>query len=150
MAKEKKTAGKTAPKSVDNGAKFAAAFANIKTEAEGRAALNYLINGFTEAFNAKFPAKTEKGAKKAAAKKETKKAAAEVPQVAEGDKKALKKLALQFHDYSEKAFAITGDTKPVKDICNRYHGRFNRWLSCGEGWIFSKRYEADVRAALAI
>lgn len=143
MTKEKKTAGKTAQEN-KNSAKFAAVFEKVKTEAEGQKILDYMVAGFTEAFRAKF-AKKEKPA---AAKKET--AKAETPQVAEGDKKALKKLALEFHDYSEKSFAITGDTKPVKDICNKYHGRFNRYLTVGAGWIFAKKYEKEVRAALAI
>lgn len=53
-------------------------------------------------------------------------------------------------DYSEKAIAVTGDTKNVKDKLKELGGRFNSHLSCGAGWIFSKKKEADVRAALGL
>lgn len=52
-------------------------------------------------------------------------------------------------DYSEKAIAVTGDTRPIADKLKAIGGRFNPRLSCGPGWIFSKRAEAEVRALLA-
>jgi hypothetical protein len=169
MAQTKQTAGKTAQES-NNNAKFAAVFNNAKTEAEGKKILDYMIAGFTEAFKAKFapkskPAPAKKGepaktksvpmpskneiaeAVPEAAESETK---AEVKPIAETDKKAIKKLHLEFHDYSEKSFAIVGDTKPIKAIMEKYKGRFNRYLSVGAGWIFAKKYEADVKAALCL
>jgi len=42
-------------------------------------------------------------------------------------------------DYSEKAIALVGDTKEVKDQLKKMGGRFNPRLSCGAGWIFSKK-----------
>lgn len=45
----------------------------------------------------------------------------------------------QVIDYSEKAIAVTGDTKPIKDELKRLGGKFNSRLSCGCGWIFGKR-----------
>lgn len=55
-------------------------------------------------------------------------------------------------DYSEKAVAVFGDTKAIKDTLKQIGGRFNRALSHGgqrcAGWIFSKNREADLRAAL--
>lgn len=42
-------------------------------------------------------------------------------------------------DYSEKAIAVTGDTKPIKDELKRLGGKFNSRLSCGCGWVFGKR-----------
>lgn len=172
MAKTKQTAGKTA-QSESNNAKFAAVFNNAKTEAEGKKILDYMIAGFTEAFNAKFapkaapakvkgePARTKSApmpSKKdiaaavpeAQAEAKTNPAKAEVKPIAETDKKAIKKLHLEFHDYSEKSFAIVGDTKPIKGIMEKYKGRFNRYLSVGAGWIFAKKYEADVKAALCL
>ena len=164
MAKNKQTAGKTAQTETNNNsAKFAAVFNNAKTEAEGKKILDYMVAGFTEAFRAKF-AKNEPAKTKLApvpSKKEiaeavpeaagsTKAAKAEVKPIAETDKKAIKKLHLEFHDYSEKSFAIVGDTKPVKAIMEKYKGRFNRYLTCGAGWIFAKKYETEVRAALCI
>lgn len=38
--------------------------------------------------------------------------------------------------YSEKAIAVIGDTKPIKDDLKKLGGRFNFRLSCGPGWIF--------------
>lgn len=52
-------------------------------------------------------------------------------------------------DYSEKAIAVTGDTRAISDQLKALGGRFNPRLSCGAGWIFSKRKEAEVRALLA-
>lgn len=53
-------------------------------------------------------------------------------------------------DYSEKAIAIIGDTKAVKDQLKKLGGKFNPRLSCGAGWIFSKKKEAEIRAALSL
>lgn len=53
-------------------------------------------------------------------------------------------------DYSEKAIAVTGDTKAVKDQLKKLGGKFNGKLSCGPGWIFSKKKEAEVRQVLGI
>lgn len=57
---------------------------------------------------------------------------------------------LSIIDYSEKAIAVTGDTKSIKDVLKQLGGRFNAKLSCGAGWIFSKKKESDVRMALGI
>lgn len=57
--------------------------------------------------------------------------------------------SLTFVDYSEKAFAVVGDTRDIAARLRELGGRFNARLSCGPGWIFSKRREGDVRAALA-
>lgn len=51
-------------------------------------------------------------------------------------------------DYSEKAIAIIGDTKPVKDILKSLGGKFNFRLSCGPGWIFPKSKQALIIEAL--
>ena len=51
-------------------------------------------------------------------------------------------------DYSEKAIAVTGDTRSISDSLKALGGRFNPRLSCGPGWIFSKLKEEAVRALL--
>jgi len=51
-------------------------------------------------------------------------------------------------DYSEKAFAVVGDTKPIKDKLKALGGSFNPRLSCGAGWIFSKKKLNEVTKAL--
>jgi len=57
---------------------------------------------------------------------------------------------LQLVDYSEKAVAVTGDTKPHADTLKRLGGRFNARLSCGPGWIFSKSKAGEIREALGL
>ena len=57
---------------------------------------------------------------------------------------------LSIVDYSEKAIAVTGDTRPLADTLKALGGRFNARLSCGAGWVFSKKKEAEVREALAL
>jgi len=52
-------------------------------------------------------------------------------------------------DYSEKAFAVVGDTKPIKDKLKALGGSFNPRLSCGAGWIFSKKKLNEVTKALS-
>jgi len=53
-------------------------------------------------------------------------------------------------EYSEKAIAVIGDTKSIKDLLKSLGGSFNPRLSCGAGWIFSKKKEGEIREALAI
>ena len=52
-------------------------------------------------------------------------------------------------DYSDKAIAVTGDTRKIAAELRALGGRFNSRLSCGPGWIFSKRKEAELREFLA-
>ena len=51
-------------------------------------------------------------------------------------------------DYSEKSFAVYGETKKYKDILKRLGGRFNKNLKInGEttpGWIFAKKNQENV------
>lgn len=58
--------------------------------------------------------------------------------------------SLRIVDYSEKAIAVVGDTKQIKDILRKLGGRFNSRLTCGAGWVFSKKKADEVRAALAL
>lgn len=58
------------------------------------------------------------------------------------------KPAFTIVDYSEKAIAVVGDTKPIAGQLKDLGGRFNFRLSCGAGWIFPKNKENEVRAFL--
>lgn len=58
------------------------------------------------------------------------------------------KASTQIIDYSEKAFAVVGETKTIKDYLKRLGGRFNPKLSCGAGWIFSKTKLDEVQKFL--
>lgn len=55
---------------------------------------------------------------------------------------------IQIVDYSEKAFAVIGETKPLKDNLKELGGSFNPRLTCGAGWIFSKTKLEAVKAFL--
>lgn len=57
---------------------------------------------------------------------------------------------IEIVDYSEKAFAIIGDTKPIKGKLKELGGCFNGRLSCGPGWIFSKSKLDTVKQTLSI
>lgn len=56
---------------------------------------------------------------------------------------------IQMINYSERAIALTGDTKEYKAELKAAGGSFNARLSCGAGWIFSKRREAELVALVA-
>ena len=60
--------------------------------------------------------------------------------------------ALKIVDYSDKAFAIITAVKPPEDILNilRLYGNYNSRLSCGKGWIFSKRHLNTIKAKLSL
>lgn len=64
--------------------------------------------------------------------------------------KAIKSEGIQIVNYSEKAVAVIGDTRAIKDTLKALGGRFNAHLTCGAGWIFSKSKEYAIRAALNI
>lgn len=53
-------------------------------------------------------------------------------------------------DYSEKAVAVIGDTYPIKEKLKELGGRFNKFLSCGAGWIFPKTKEQEIKTALSV
>lgn len=56
---------------------------------------------------------------------------------------------LTLTNYSEKAIAVIGDTKSYKDELKAAGGRFNANLTCGPGWIFSRKAEAAVLSIIA-
>ena len=64
--------------------------------------------------------------------------------------KTIDAKGIQVIDYSEKAIAIVGETKAIKETLKTLGGRFNAHLTCGAGWIFSKTKEATLREALNI
>jgi hypothetical protein len=57
-------------------------------------------------------------------------------------------------DYSEKAIAVFGDTRPIKDELKALGGRFNPKLTHDDekkaGWIFSKSKESELKNLLTI
>ena len=51
---------------------------------------------------------------------------------------------MEIVDYSERSFVLLGDTKAHKDIIKEMGGKWNPSLSCGSGWIFSKKNQDNV------
>jgi hypothetical protein len=60
--------------------------------------------------------------------------------------------SFQIVDYSEKAIAVFGDTKPIKDHLKQLGGRFNPFLNFNNsktaGWVFSKLKRNEVETLL--
>lgn len=64
--------------------------------------------------------------------------------------KTISVQGLELIDYSEKSFAIIGETKPIKETLKTLGGTFNGRLSCGPGWIFSKSRIDTVKQTLQL
>lgn len=105
---------------------------------------------------AKKTTKTEvkKEVAKAKTAKKTSKVEAPEVEVIKINKRTINKLGLQYVNYSEKSFAIIGDTKPIKEELKTLKGRFNARLTVdGEqvaGWVFAKRNAEPVKKSLYI
>ena len=151
---------------------FKALFSKAKTESEVKSMWAQVLNLSVKAQNeriAELKAEADKKAKsdeKPDTKKETKPKSEkpadtkketkdkkeytgiEAIKLTAAEKKAIEAAGLKYVDYSEKSFAITGDTKPVKEIMKKLSGRPNRNLSCGFGWIFAKVNENAVLTSL--
>jgi hypothetical protein len=69
----------------------------------------------------------------------------------EFEKAEVKAGEIQIIDYSERAIAVIGDTKPIKDKLGKdgLGGKFNMRLSCGPGWIFPKKRLEEIQKALS-
>jgi hypothetical protein len=65
------------------------------------------------------------------------------------EKVEVKAGEVQIIDYSQKAIAVIGDTKPIKDKLKALGGKFNFRLSVGPGWIFPKTKLDEIQKALS-
>ena len=72
------------------------------------------------------------------------------PEPKQSKTETIEAKGLQIIDYSEKAIAIIGDTRAIKETLKTLGGRFNSHLSCGAGWIFPKTKEDSLRETLSI
>lgn len=85
-------------------------------------------------------------------KQETKRESTKEQPAHECNKEAEEIGSFKIVDYSEKAFAVVGDTREIKDTLKQHGGRFNPSLTVGgskcAGWIFSKKNLDAVRLAL--
>lgn len=61
-------------------------------------------------------------------------------------------LSFEIVDYSEKAIALFGDTKEIKDLLKAMGGKFNPRLTRNNekqaGWIFSKTKREELNTIL--
>lgn len=77
---------------------------------------------------------------------------AQAPEVAEAEAAEIAPApagTIQVIDYSEKAVAVIGETKAIKDQLKELGGSFNPRLSCGPGWIFSKKRLPELQKMLS-
>lgn len=85
-------------------------------------------------------------------KQETKRESTKEHPAQECNQEAEEIGSFKIVDYSEKAFAVVGDTRAIKDTLKQHGGRFNPSLTVGgskcAGWIFSKKNLDAVRLAL--
>lgn len=51
-------------------------------------------------------------------------------------------------DYSDKAIAIIGNTKPVKELLKSLNCKYNQSLRVGNGWIASKKKRNLIQTKL--
>ena len=72
------------------------------------------------------------------------------PEPKQNKTETIEAKGVQIIDYSEKAIAVVGDTRAIKETLKTLGGKFNRHLSCGAGWIFSKTKETTLKKALNI
>ena len=72
------------------------------------------------------------------------------PEPKQNKTETIEAKGVQIIDYSEKAIAIVGETRAIKETLKTLGGKFNSHLSCGAGWIFSKTKETTLREALNI
>lgn len=75
-------------------------------------------------------------------KKEVKQVAKQTPQKASAN--ICQFEGIKIINYSDKAIAVIGNTKLIKDTLKSLGGRFNLHLNCGAGWIFPKVMESKL------
>lgn len=77
-----------------------------------------------------------------------------LPETKQDERKEVTKIngSFQIIDYSEKAIAVFGDTKPIKDQLKDLGGRFNPYLTHEgnkkPGWVFSKIHKEQIESFL--
>lgn len=120
----------------------------IMTTQEQIKELNAQIASLTNAFNTLLSMQEPKATKKTEPKpKATKKAEPKARKSAKNAKPNIEML-----QYSDKSYAIIGDTKPIKDILKENGGRFCPFLTVDgqktAGWIFNLKNAEKVEKVL--
>lgn len=62
--------------------------------------------------------------------------------------KNLDDVKIDLVEYSEKSYAVLGDTKILKDALKKLGGKYNSRLACGPGWIFPKTKYNSIKKTL--
>lgn len=57
---------------------------------------------------------------------------------------APEKNSIQVVDYSEKSFAVIGNSYEIREELAAAGGIYNKFLKCGPGWIFSNKHRDEV------
>lgn len=68
--------------------------------------------------------------------------------VQEAQPKPEIKGKIQIVSYSDKSIAVIGETYAIKEALKELGGKFNKFLSCGPGWIFPLSKLDELKAAL--
>lgn len=76
-------------------------------------------------------------------------ATTQAPESRNFEKVEVKAGEVNIIDYSERAIAVVGDTRPIKDKLKSLGGKFNFRLSCGPGWIFPKSKLEELQNAFS-
>lgn len=58
--------------------------------------------------------------------------------------------SLTIVNYSDKAIVVVGDTYANRVKLKSLGGRYNKWLKCGEGWVFPKTAEDRVKREFSL
>lgn len=109
-----------------------------------------VLVGYSEELKAAIAKEKEEEDAREKAFYETRDGKAEEVPAREEKVQETKENGLSLVDYSEKAFAIIGETRNFAAKLKALGGRFNWRLTCGPGWVFPKRKETEVREALCI
>ena len=71
----------------------------------------------------------------------------ETKEVKEVSKPEIKQGSVNIIEYG-KGIAVIGETYPIKDKLKAIGGRFNKFLTCGAGWVFSKDKFEEIKTML--
>jgi len=58
--------------------------------------------------------------------------------------------SLTIISYSDKAIVVVGDTYANRVKLKSLGGRYNKWLKCGEGWVFPKTAESRIKKEFSL
>lgn len=69
------------------------------------------------------------------------------PETIKPERAEVKPGKVQVVVYNDKCIAVIGDTYLIKDKLRELGGKFNKFLSCGPGWIFPATKTEELKAS---